>query len=352
MDKDVFMVKQAKSLSPSIGIGLRPRPRATRRSKVRTLALLGASAALALACNGGTDGTPKPSTPTGTQEGSTATSPPSSQAELSTTTTPLSADQIAAVEAWRTLWNAATRQPGTEHAARSAAEPAAVDRLFALTREPRVVVSSPTPAERDDRTISIADCLFVSPSLSTSATIGIVGTVAKQNDGTWRVADLAPRNGQLQPCVPAALAASAINGYEAHWDARRHFWDPANPDDPLVAQTTTGPQRALIERLLREHRDRNVAFRGRPTTHPEVIEVRSPSEVVILDCQLADPDTGLFKRDSGAREPDVDPVSPGQRDLDSAVMRMESGTWKVSDVQGQVGVTCDFSPTTKGLPAF
>jgi hypothetical protein len=349
MDKDVFMVTHA---SPDVVTGAEPRsrPPSSRRSKTACLALIAACAFVAAACNGDTNGTVTSSSPVSQGSLSATTSPPSSVEP--STTSPLSPDEAAAVSAWRVLWDAATRRPGTEEGARGVADPAVVDRLFALTREPRMVTSSPTPSSGPDGAVRIVDCVFVSPTLSATATIGFEGLVMKGSDGKSKVTDLMPRSGQLLPCAPSAMSAAATAGYEAYWDARLRFWDPPNEGSPLVAETMTGPQRALIQQLLREHQTRNLAFRGRPTTHPEVIEVRSPTELVILDCQLADPGTGIFDRGSGVRAPDVDPIAPGQRDLTSAVMRLEGGSWKVSDVQGQVGVTCDFSPTTRALPIY
>ena len=53
---------------------------------------------------------------------------------------------------------------------------------------------------------------------------------------------------------------------------------------------------------------------------------------------------------TGERLPDIPPVVEGQRDLVSAVMILESGVWKVSDVQGQAEVSCVLAPTSQGLP--
>ena len=111
------------------------------------------------------------------------------------------------------------------------------------------------------------------------------------------------------------------------------------------------PLRSFIVELQRQHLTRGVALRGQPTTHPEVIEVRSPTELVILSCSEPDPGYGLYDLDSSERLPDVPPVRAGQRDLQSAVMVFEGGTWKVSDLQGQVDFVCEFSPTDRGLPS-
>jgi hypothetical protein len=353
MDKDVFMVKQAVTQASSASIGTDPPSRGRRRSPgggLRRLLLVGAIATAVVAgaaCNGGGDARPDQPSTSATQANETTS--PSTSGNPSTTTSS-SPDEAAAATAWRTLWNAATRQPGSEEAARKVADPAVVDRLLALTREPRIVTSSPTPTMQVDGIIGVTDCTFVSPTLSASATIGFVGSAAKQQDGTWRVIDLAPRNGQLQPCVPRSINDSAVSAYEDYWARRTEYFDPPAPDSPVIAQTTAEPQRSFNRDLVARYRDRGAALRGRPQTHPEIIEVRSPTEVVILDCQLQDPSRGLYDMKSGARLPDIAPMKEGQRDLRSTVMKMEDGRWKAADVQGNTEATCDYAPTTKGLP--
>jgi hypothetical protein len=325
MDKDVFMVKQANT-RPLIASMMLP-----------LLFLVG--------CNGDHEASPSTSSATATGE---TTSPAPSPGAPSTTA--ISPDEAEAANAWRTLWNAATRRPGTEDAARRAAEPAMVDRLFALTREPREITSSPTIDSRDGNRVSITDCAFIAPSLSTSATVGFVGSVVKREDGSWQVVDLAPRNGQFQPCVPRTINDAAVAAYEDYWSRRTEYFDPPNPDSPLLAQTSTDPQRTFNRDLLAGYRDRGAALRGRPQTHPEIIDVRSPQEVVVLDCQLQDPARGLYDIKSGERLPDIPPMKVGQRDLRSTVLKFEEGRWKAADVQGNTEAACDYAPTTKGLP--
>ena len=82
-----------------------------------------------------------------------------------------------------------------------------------------------------------------------------------------------------------------------------------------------------------------------------MIEVRSPTELVVLSCLEPDPDYGLYDIDTGDRLADEPPTKEGQRDLESAAMVLEDGKWKVSDLQGQVDFACDFAPTDRGLPS-
>jgi hypothetical protein len=106
-----------------------------------------------------------------------------------------------------------------------------------------------------------------------------------------------------------------------------------------------------MRELLAEHAERGVALRSDPTTHPEVVEMRSPSELVILDCYEPGPDDGVYDLETGERLPDEPEVRSGQRNLRSAVMVFEDGRWKASDFQGQVNHECEFAPTDRGLPS-
>ena len=108
----------------------------------------------------------------------------------------------------------------------------------------------------------------------------------------------------------------------------------------------------VLAQRLADHQARGVALRGRPVLHPEMVEVRSPTELVILSCSEPASDYGVYDIDSGERLPDEPPVREGQRDLQSAVMVIEDDLWKVSDLQGQVDFACEFAPTDRGLPSI
>jgi hypothetical protein len=179
--------------------------------------------------------------------------------------------------------------------------------------------------------------------------------------GVWYQADLtltergwvvdAVRIPSGDGCVPHEIADAAIAGYDVYYEAQVEFWDPPNPSHPRIDQVLANPQKDFIIGLLEEHQAQGIALRGRPTTHPEVIEVRSPTELVILDCFEPALDFGLYDLDTNERLPDEPPVREGQRNLRSALMVLDEGRWKVSDLQGQVDFSCEFAPTNRGLPS-
>jgi hypothetical protein len=200
--------------------------------------------------------------------------------------------------------------------------------------------------EQADGSAVIDDCLFESPRAG-NQTVWYRGS-ASLHEGSWRVESLDVVN--QVGCVPEAVADAALAGYDAYWDARLEFWDPADPDHPLVAETLTGPQLELVRRLLADHQERGLALRGRHTSHYEIIEVRSQAEVVVRDCVDQDPGRGLFVIESGERLDDVAPIEEGQRDFLSAVVVFEEGRWKVSDVQDRAKTACEYPPSPQGLP--
>jgi hypothetical protein len=194
----------------------------------------------------------------------------------------------------------------------------------------------------------IEDCVLLSPSFTESAGVWYEADLRDSGSG-WIVAELRIVAGG--GCVPEEMAADAIAGYEAYYDAADEFWDPPDPDHPLISEVMAQPRLSNVIDLLEEHEARGVAFRSSPVPHPEVVEVRSPTELVILDCYEPDLTDGLYDLTTGERLPDEPPVREGQRNLRSAVMVFEDGKWKSSDFQGQVDFACEFAPTTRGLPS-
>jgi hypothetical protein len=216
-----------------------------------------------------------------------------------------------------------------------------------LAASARVFTNYPVLVDEGDGIVTINDCVNVVP-LETAPFVWYSGT-ARFEAGTWKIEGLTPE--ALGGCVPAVIADAAISGYEAYWDARVEFWDPADPDHRLVGQTMTGDQLEVIRGLLVDHQDRGLVLRGRAETHPEVVQIASASELTILDCMAQDPERGVFDAATGERTDDIAPVAEDQRDLRSTVMVLEDGFWKVSDIQGQANVICDTAPTVRGLPA-
>ena len=211
-----------------------------------------------------------------------------------------------------------------------------------------VVVLHPTLTDLDSDRASVEDCVLLSPSFTETVGVWYQADLTRSGSGWVVSAVRIPSGGG---CVPQEMADSAIAGYEAFYNGWADFWDPPNPDSALIATVLSEPQKSLITDLLGEHQDRGVALRGRPALHPEVVDVRSSTELVILSCLQPASDYGVYDIASGERLDDVPAVRTGQRNLESAVMVLDGGLWKVSDFQGQVDFVCEFAPTGRGLPS-
>lgn len=280
---------------------------------------------------------------------------------LSSTTTSIPADpDTAVVDVWQDFWSVwadlrASAKPTVDPLEEVAAPKVAASVLTVLVRQiassgpvETEIATSPSATFESDTSATVEDCVLLVPSITEA--VGVWYTAGLEDDGTgWKVVSL-----ELEDptgCVPADVADEAISAYEAYYEAEAEFWNPPDPRNPVIGQVLANPQRDFVMALLVDHEAQGVGFRNEAVHHPEVIEVRSPTELVILDCYEPDPGDGLYELESGERlagEPDI---RPGQRNLRSAVMVFQGGVWKVSDFQGQVDFECDFAPTDRGLPS-
>ena len=152
-------------------------------------------------------------------------------------------------------------------------------------------------------------------------------------------------------CVPAAVADEALYDYEEFWTAREIYWNPADPDAAGVRATMTGDELERMLGLLTSDRDNGwYVVMGDEVRHPEISRYVSPTSVMIVDCQLADPATGVFDAD-GRRQPGINEPVPDQRDISESTLVLEDGQWKVTSIAVLANVDCDFGPTEEfGIP--
>jgi hypothetical protein len=326
-----------------------------------SLSLAGvAMAALLLlgACSSnGSDGS---TTSTTSSTSTTTTAAPSTTTTSTTTTTTTlpSVDEV--TDSWAAYWDAWVQVRASADLDPALLEMAAaadvVDGAISLFERERSsggdpvesdVVLHATVTDLGPDWASVEDCVLLSPSFTESVGVWYQADLARTEQG-WIVDEV--RIPSAGGCVPREMADEAIGGYEAYYEAQVSFWDPPDSASPLIDQVLVEPQLSFIAGLLEDHEARGVALRGRPSTHPEVIELVSPTELVILDCFEPALDFGLYEVETGERVPDDPIVREGQRNLRSAVMVFDAGQWKVSDLQGQVDFACDFAPTNRGLP--
>lgn len=289
---------------------------------------------------------------------STSTSASSAPTSIAATTRPPTKEVI---DVWTAFWDAWMKvrasddlDPGPLEAV---ASPDVVDGALTLFERQRSsglgpvhteVLLHATVIDSGADEASVEDCVLLSPSFTDTVGVWYEADLTRTERGWVVDAVRIPAGGG---CVPKEMAGEAIAGYKAYYDAQADFWDPPTPDSPLLDEVLVEPQRTFIVGLLEDHKTRGAALRGQPTIHPEVIEVRSLTQVVILDCLEPALDFGLYDLLTNERLPDEPPVREGQRNLRSAVMAFKDGEWKVSDFQGQVDFACEFAPTDRGLPS-
>lgn len=212
------------------------------------------------------------------------------------------------------------------------------------------VVLHPKVTDTGPGRVTIEDCVLLAPSFVEAAGVWYRADLVRSTEGPWMVETL--RVISVAGCVPQEMADAAIAAYHAYFQARASFWDPPDPDSPLLATVLAEPQKSFIVGLLVEHRIRGVALRGQPTLHPEVNHVFGPTKVGIISCNPMGPDSGVFDIATGERQPDEPLRREGQRRVDVVDMVLEDGVWKISDLQGQADSACKLAPTDLGLPSI
>lgn len=316
------------------------------------------------ACSGGSSPTTSIETPDQNSTSSTTqtTDPPTTSSTTSPPPEPTSStlpeDELTAT--WTSYWQAWTDVRASEDLdagpLQAVASADVVEGAIALFERQRSSGQGPVETDvelhpvieaADSDRATVEDCVLLTPSFTETVGVWHEADFVRTDEG-WIVDDIRIRT--AGGCVPKEMADAAITAYEAFYAAWPEFWDPADPGSPLLDDLLTEPQLSVMVGLLAEHQERGAALRGQPTLHPEVVEVRSPTELVILNCLEPDPEYGLYDADSGERLDDVPPVRSGQTNVESAVMVFEGGRWKVSDLQGQVDFACEFAPTDRGLP--
>lgn len=139
-----------------------------------------------------------------------------------------------------------------------------------------------------------------------------------------------------EACAPPAVAQELIERYEAYWDAVYAAGDPgggqpADPDNPRLAETMVDPQLADTRESFAELRAAGQVLRGRPDTAPVVLGLFEYDQLgVVLDCVITPAGAGIF--DVATNQPiDAGGDTAGERSLDSTQMRFDGATWNVAN---------------------
>ncbi len=322
---------------------------------------------VASACTNGGDGSDSvaegaPSTPLENDStSSTTTQPPDSTASDEPEPTDEDVDEVdaepdlaALEELWGLLWDASGLVPDERGPAIAelgdAIHPIVAEGVPTMLLESteRAVHTYPVfTGDADGTTINIRDCIIYEPQIFESITHIHSGTAIPDGDGGW-IIDSVTR--ETRGCVPAALNEQILTNYDEYRLALAEYWNPPDPDHPLIAETLTGDfhdvtRRAVLQFQVDGRRLDSVALEN----HPEIVSVFSSTRVLVQDCAVPDPDGGVFKQSGERVEGDV-PPKPGSTDLWKVTMTLVDGRWKTENVDATFDADCQGAPTPAGLP--
>lgn len=293
--------------------------------------------------------------PIGESAESTTTLAPATTTESTAATTsatdaaPTEDAGAAALDVWTTVLTAArTGAPDADQleTIKSLTNPETAEQLAAFFPEApaREITFHPAATVQDDGTVGIDDCIIMNRGITAGGVSNwLIGTASPSGpNNEWIIDDLKLVN--LDPCIPRSIAEAAIEGYEAHLDAREEFLNPPDRTSPLIEDTATGGYREFILGLIDDLSSNGQVLYGRPSPDPKFSAVTSLTEVIIIDCQDVNPEYGVYDAASGQRTNRIAPIVEGELDLRQTTMQLEGGSWKASDVRGEGDVQCRTPP--------
>jgi hypothetical protein len=117
--------------------------------------------------------------------------------------------------------------------------------------------------------------------------------------------------------------AAVLTAYRAASQAFQQALATANPNDPALAATMTGPQLQGVKASLLADQRQGIVGRGAATLHPKIITVL-PTNATVADCVYSTIEL-VFK----ATGKPVPPVTPPEDDGVRATVVLSGGTWKL-----------------------
>ena len=216
-----------------------------------------------------------------------------------------------------------------------AADPdATVEQLDALRAGGRLVTTDQElwPSfDIDGDRAEIVDCAIVTqhpadqPDSAATITVSWAAAATLTDDG-WRIENARP--GDLF-CIAEELNSTLIDAYSAWLSGHGQWYEPADPEHPLLAATMADPGLSDMRAILADDRDAGISMRFPHETEAAVTEVGHGTARVI-DCYVAPDDYGAFDAESGERRPDVVPApEPDQLNRTVADLERTADGWRV-----------------------
>ena len=251
---------------------------------------------------------------------------------------PLGEDELA--ETW-----AAFQAAWAEQAAEDEPDPAAfegltvdpvatVELLDALRAGGRLVTTEQELWPRfdiDGDRAEVVDCVIAAqhpagqPDSVATVTISWNATAVVTDDG-WRIDAAQP--GELF-CVAEELNDQLLAAYSAWHDGQREWYQPPDPEHPLLTATMAEPGLSDMRAVLAEDRTAGISMRF-PHQPQAVVTDLGMGSARITDCYVAPDGYGAFDVDSGERRADVVPApEPGQLNRTVADLEQTADGWLV-----------------------
>ena len=259
-------------------------------------------------------------------------------------------EDLAAVwEAFHTAWveQAAADDPDPTAFTDVAVDPdAAAETLAAQRGDSRLVTTDAELWPRFDiqgDNAEVADCTIVAqhpegqPNSIATITVRWEATAVVTDDG-WRIQDARPLE---LFCIAEELNDELIDAYVAWLEGHGEWYQPPDPDHPLLAETMAEPGLSDMRGMLVEDRDAAISMRFPHETQAVVTEV-GLGAARVTDCYPATDSYGAFDVESGERLTDVVPSpEPGQLNRTVADLERTDDGWRIVGWRWEEQNTCN-----------
>ncbi len=199
---------------------------------------------------------------------------------------------------------------------------------------------------------AIADCILVAtrpasqpdtePTVQSQVWKGSAVATAEG----WRIDAISVG---VDNCVPPKLNQQLLDAYRGWHKAKNQWWDPPDPNHPLLDQRMVDPGLEDMRDLLAEHRSMGIVVRDEHDLDKAVVFELRIGAARISDCFPAHPNNiTAYDKDTGKRREDLSPSpTPGQVDRTLADLeRTADSKWKVNGWRS----TTDSDCTPGGTP--
>ncbi|MDP8927841.1 MAG: hypothetical protein M3O70_04475 [Actinomycetota bacterium] len=193
---------------------------------------------------------------------------------------------------------------------------------------------------------AIADCILVAtrPASQPDAEPTVHSQVwegsAVATDDGWLIETI---SAGADNCVPPKLNRQLLDAYRAWHEAKNQWWDPPDPNHPLLDQLMVDPGLSDMRQLLAEHRSMGIVLRDEHDLDKAVVFELGIGTARISDCFPAHPNNiTAYDQETGERREDLSPA-PTRGQIDQTVADLErtpDGKWKVNGWRSTTNSDC------------